>query len=437
MKGRRQTSRRETPERGGRLRAGALLDVRVERILPGGVGLAHAEGQTLFVSLAAPGDLARVNVESVRGRLAFASIAEVLEPSPARVEPPCPYFGRCGGCDFQQLSYEAQLAAKAEIIRDCLRRVARVEPPEEIRVEPSPEVWRYRSRARWQHDARRRLLGYYERGSHRVCDVADCPVAAPPVNARLLRLRGLLVEGRLPEAPEFEAVAGDEGVALDPAFEPGDDGEQVRRIGGETYRFDAGCFFQINHALLEPLVAEGLRGVGSENEKAESGDGDAVGGEVDAEGLTGEAKGGTALDLYSGVGLFTLPLARRFGRVVAVEGHPAAAHYARRNLADASLANARVETSAVGEWLTRHGSELGRADFVLLDPPRAGADSETLRGIVELRPSHISYVSCDPATLARDLRTLLDAGYRLDSLRAFDMFPQTHHVETVVHLFGP
>ena len=412
MKGRRPTQRRGAPERGRGLRAGALLDVRVERILPGGVGLAHAEGQTVFVSLAAPGDLARVRVESVRGRLAFASVVEVLEPSPARVEPPCPYFGRCGGCDFQQLSYEAQLAAKSEIIRDCLRRVAHVEPPDEITVEPSPEVWRYRSRARWQHDPLRRLLGYYERGSHRVCDVADCPVAAPPVNERLSRLRGLLKEGRLPQASEFEAVAGDEGVALDPPVETGDDGEQVRRINGETYRFDAGCFFQINHALLGPLVAEGLRGTEDAG-----------------------AAGGTALDLYSGVGLFTLPLARRFARVVAVEGNTASAVYARRNLADASLSNARVETAPVGEWLARHAAELGRADFVLLDPPRAGAEPEAVRGIVALRPRHISYVSCDPATLAHDLRALLDAGYRLDSVRAFDMFPQTHHVETVVHLF--
>jgi 23S rRNA (uracil1939-C5)-methyltransferase len=414
MKGRRHTPRREEPERGGRLRAGALLDVRIERLLPGGVGLAHAEGQTLLVGLAAPGDLARVRVESTKGRVAFASIAEVLEPSPARVEPPCPYFGRCGGCDFQQLSYEAQLEAKSEIIRDCLRRMARVEPPGEIVVEPSPEVWRYRARARWQHDPVRRHLGYYERGSHRVCDVADCPVAAPPVNERLLRLRSLMVEGRLPQASEFEAVAGDEGVALDPAVSPGDEGEQVRRIGGETYRFDAGCFFQINHALLEPLIAEGLRGT---------------------EPAAGEA-GGTALDLYSGVGLFTLPLARRFGRVVAVEGNPASADYARRNLSDASLSNARVETSAVGDWLARHADELGAADFVLLDPPRAGAEPEAVRGIIALHPRHISYVSCDPATLARDLRALLDAGYRIDSIRAFDMFPQTHHVETVVHLFN-
>src|SRR5215218_3421488 len=134
MKSRFRRPRREAAEGGGARRAGALLDVRVERILPGGVGLAHAEGQTLFVALAAPGDLARVRVESVRGRAAFASIVEVLEPSGVRAEPPCPYFGRCGGCDFQQLTYEAQLAAKADIIRDSLRRVAHAEPPAEIEV---------------------------------------------------------------------------------------------------------------------------------------------------------------------------------------------------------------------------------------------------------------------------------------------------------------
>ena len=245
--------------------------------------------------------------------------------------------------------------------------------------------------------------------SHRVCDVVECPVALPPVQERLTALRERMSAEELPEDfREFEAVAGDEGVALEPSVEPGDEREQLRRIGGETYRFDAGCFFQINHALLAPLVEEGLRGT------SEGGD--------------------TALDLYSGVGLFTLPLARRFRRVVAVEGNSASVRYARRNLSDASLTNARVETSAVGDWLERHAHELGRADFVLLDPPRAGAEPEAVRGIINLQPTHISYVSCDPATLARDLRLLLDAGYHIHSLRAFDMFPQTHHVETVVHL---
>jgi 23S rRNA (uracil1939-C5)-methyltransferase len=412
-------------------RAGAPeeFEVTIERILPGGVGLAHAEGRTVFVALAAPGDVARVRVESVRGRATFASIVEVLQPSPARVEPPCPYFGRCGGCDFQQLNYGAQLEAKVEIIRDSLRRVARVEPPADIHITPSPLEWRYRSRARWQHDSVRNFLGYYERGSHHVCDVVECPVAAPEVQTRLTRLRESMREGLLPpDAAEFEAVAGDNGVALAPAVEPGDEHEQTRLIAGERYRFDAGCFFQINHALLEPLVREGLRDA---REEAEDDDAN-----HDPAGNFNYVSGDTALDLYAGVGLFTLPLARRFGRVLAVEGNAASTAYARRNLADAGLSNARVETAAVGSWLARNAERLGSVDFLLLDPPRAGAEPEAVRGIVELNPRHISYVSCDPATLARDLLALTGAGYSLASVRAFDMFPQTHHVETVVHLYS-
>src|SRR3954467_2004571 len=153
----------------------ATVEVTIERILPGGFGLAHADGKTLFITLAAPGDRVRAKIERVQGRVAFASIQEIISPSPARVEPPCPYFGRCGGCDFQQLSYDAQLNAKVEIIRDCLRRIARIDFQDEIPITPSPDIWRYRSRAQWQRDAREMRLGYFERASHRVCDVAECP----------------------------------------------------------------------------------------------------------------------------------------------------------------------------------------------------------------------------------------------------------------------
>jgi 23S rRNA (uracil1939-C5)-methyltransferase len=404
-----------------RTAAGDVLEVRVERIVPGGAGLAHAAGLTLFVPLAAPGDLLRVRVERVKGRTGFASLVEVVEPGAERVEPPCPYFGRCGGCDFQQLTYEAQLRAKSEIIRDCLRRIAHLAPPDEIPITPSPAVWRYRSRARWQFDARHGRLGYYELGSHRVCDVAECPVVLPEVQTALSRLRAALVttaheaavqdadgdEPRGARAAEFQAVAGDDGVSLLPPLDGTDASERRRLIAGESYRFDAGCFFQINHALLEPLVAEALR-------RAEP--------------------GATAVDLYCGVGLFTLPLARRFARVVGVEANAAACRHARANLSDAGLPNARIEASPTGPWLSRRAAKIAPADFLLLDPPRAGADHETLAGILRLRPRRIAYVSCDPATLARDLRALSDGGYTLDSLAAFDMFPQTHHVETVAHL---
>lgn len=389
-------------------RAGPIIEVLIERILPGGAGLAHADGQTILVGLAAPGDHLRVRLERRRGNLAFASIVEIIEPSHARTEPPCPYFGRCGGCDFQQLTYEAQLAAKVEIIRDCLRRIARVDfTTEKIPITPSPAEWHYRSRAQWQYDALRNHLGYFERGSHNICDVASCPVLVPALEETLEDLRGRMREGTLPRAAaEFQAVAGDEGSSIFPAVDEQGTREVSRDIGSHRYRFSANGFFQINQELLGALIDDAI----------------------------GAARGETALDLYCGAGLFTLPLARRFARVTGVEAHDGAVAYARRNLAKARMENALIKCSTVSEWLAEHAASQADLDFLLLDPPRTGAEEGVIEGILSLSPRHISYVSCDPATLARDLRGLTQGGYTIDNIAAFDMFPQTHHIETVVRL---
>ncbi|HYG09720.1 MAG TPA: TRAM domain-containing protein, partial [Pyrinomonadaceae bacterium] len=236
MKRKHHRPHRESPRTEGKLSVGALLEVEIERIVPGGAGLAHADGYTVFVSLAAPGDRVRARVERVRGKVAFASVSEIIAPSPARVEPPCPYFGRCGGCDFQQLTYEAQLQAKVEIIRDCLRRIARIELPADIPITPSPTIWRYRSRARWQHDPVRQFLGYYELASHRICDVAECPVVLPEVQDKLAHLRTTLAGGEFDETEEFQAVAGDDGVSLLPPLTQDDARERFRDLAGERYR---------------------------------------------------------------------------------------------------------------------------------------------------------------------------------------------------------
>ena len=381
------------------------LIVDVERILPGGMGLAHAAGKTVFVSLAAPGDRVRVRIDRQQGDLLFASIAEIITPSPSRIEPPCPYFGRCGGCDFQQLTYEAQLAAKAEIIRDCLHRIARLENIPEIVVTGSPHEWRYRVRATWQIDQEQRQIGYYERGSRRVCDVADCAVLMPELQATLERVRSTEWNQFPRELQHLDAVTGENAVSLSPPFAEFETKELSLTVRGEVYQFNAEAFFQINRSLLGPLIDFAIA----------------------------EASGASVLDLYCGVGLFTLPLARQFQKVIAVESNPNAARFARRNLQRAALTNARVITATVTDWF-RDAATSGPVDFVLLDPPRAGAESAVIKGILDLNPKHISYVSCDPATLARDLKKLLAAGYTIQSLAAFDLFPQTHHVETVVRL---
>jgi 23S rRNA (uracil1939-C5)-methyltransferase len=383
------------------------LEVEVERILPGGVGLAHAGGKTVFVSLAAPGDRVRVRIDRRQGDLLFASIAEIITPSPLRVEPPCPYFGRCGGCDFQQLTYESQLAAKAEIIRDCLHRIARLEPMPEIVVTPSPNNWRYRMRATWQMDQELRAIGYYERGSRRVCDVADCAVLLPELQQTLEHVRATEWQQFPRDLKHLDAIAGENGVSLSPAFAEFATKELTLTVRDEVYQYNAETFFQINPSLLGPLIDAALQ----------------------------DANGETVLDLYCGVGLFTLPLARQFREVIAIESNAAAARFARRNLQRAGLANARVITATVADWF--RSAPPGPIDFVLLDPPRAGAESAVIKGILDLHPLAISYVSCDPATLARDLKKLIAVGYVIDSIAAFDLFPQTHHVETVVRLRRP
>jgi 23S rRNA (uracil1939-C5)-methyltransferase len=379
--------------------------VTIERILPGGVGLAHAEGKTVFVSLAAKGDRVRINIDREQGNLLFASITEILEPSPERIEPPCPYFGSCGGCDFQQLTYEAQLNAKSEIIRDCLHRIAKVEM-DEVPIVPSPEAWHYRARATWQIDPEQHAIGYYERGSRRVCDVAECAVLIPSLQTTFQQVRNTDA-GEFPaDMKHLDAVVGDNGVSLSPAFSSFHTNELTLKLGDENYNFNAGAFFQVNQSLLSQILNFALN----------------------------EIEGESALDLYCGVGLFTLPLSRRFKKVIGVDANPVATRFARRNLQHAGLSNAEIVTASVTDWIRSKTQMADGVGFVLLDPPRAGAENVVINGVLGLNPARICYVSCDPATLARDLKKLLAAGFKVDAISGFDMFPQTHHVETVVHL---
>jgi len=389
----------------------SILEVEIERILPGGVGLAHAQGRTLFVSLAAPGDKLRVQLDRISGRVGFASIKEIIKPSPVRVEPPCPYFGRCGGCDFQQMNYQAQLDAKIEIIRDCLQRIGGMKGgmkgADEIVIHASPKPWHYRARAKWQFDPAKGSLGYFERASHRVCDVEYCAVLVPELQQALEGLREKIRDNSFPSHhTEIEGIAGDRGVSLFPEPDASKSDELSWRIGDESYRLSAQAFFQINIELLEQLIAH----------------------------VTGNRSGRMAVDLYCGVGLFTLPLARKFDQVIGIESNATAARLAWRNLENAELSNGLIVSSRVTEGLVAHRASLDSVDFLLLDPPRSGVEPGVIDEIQRIGPRQICYVSCDPATLARDLKKLCDGGYSLDSIAAFDMFPPTHHVETVVHL---
>lgn len=389
-----------------------VIETTIERIVPGGFGLAHTTGRTLFVAGAAPGDRVKVRAGRVKGAVAWARVEEVLEPGPDRVEPEFPDVAACGVADFAHLTYDAQLAAKAAMVRDALARIGGIEAPQDLTVVPSPARWRYRSRAEWAFDPNHPAFGFHAAGSQRVCDIEADPFVVPALAAMFAELRAAALAGRLPdETREYRAAAAGDAVSIAPAPDGADPAPIVARVGEESLRHDARSFFQANEGMLEPLVAEALR-------YAEAPD-------------AGE---GLAIDLFCGVGLFTLPLARRFRRAIGVEADTSSAMFAQINAAEAGLANVRIAPQPVEEWLAGAYRSHGRPPFLLLDPPRTGLASAALHGILRLKPGRIAYVSCDPATLARDLKAMLAAGYELEDLTALDLFPQTHHVETVAHL---
>ena len=386
---------------------GETLTVKIEKIVPNGFGLAFAENLTVFVPLSAAGDRLRVKITQIKGKTAFAEIVEIVEPSPARVAPRCPYFGRCGGCDFQQMNYEAQLAAKVGIVRDCLSRIGKINYEPEIPIIGSPKPYEYRSRAQWHVDTRQRRIGYFQRKSHDVIDVETCPILVPDLENILKELRDTIEwESFWSGMVEIETAAagGEVSIYSTEIIEPTE--EIAFEAHGETYRHDATSFFQGNPFLIEPLI----------------------------EAAVGGASGATALDLYCGVGLFTLPLARKFAKVIGVEGYGKAVDFAERNVEQAQLENVEFKRENVGEWLKENAEQLKNTDFVLLDPPRTGTEKETIESLLKIKPRRISYVSCEPSTLARDLKILIENGCAIVSITAFDLFPQTHHVETVVRL---
>lgn len=405
--------KRQTTEAAGQRRyrstaVGEVLQVRIERLLPGGVGIGHLDGMTVLAGLAAPGDLAEVKVERVRDRTIFASVTGVTEPGPDRIEPPCPHYGVCGGCDLQHLSYAAQVAAKASFIQDSLRRIGGVDVGE-VEVTPSPKPWEYRSRVEWGLDPNVPAFGYRKRNSTELVDVTWCGILDPALDALRKQVRPLALDGDVPRAELRAATDGDD-VALSPALDGFGAKHLTAQIAGERLRFDADSFFQANLPLAGELASYVV------------------------ESATGGGATGFAVDLYCGVGLFTLPLARHFERVVGVEADAKSAGEAHENAKAAGLTNVTVSGLPVEQWLRRRGTRGEAPDVIVLDPPRTGVEAETLPWLHRIGPKRIVYVSCEPGTLARDIKVLLSEGYRVGAVRGFDMFPQTHHVEAVVTL---
>jgi len=452
------------------------LLLSIEKLIYGGDGLARtpqgADGRsmTVFMPFVLPGERVEADINQEKPGIARGSITQMIEASPDRVEARCPYFRQCGGCHYQHIPYERQLEFKAGILRETLQRIAKIELKSEILLHPSPP-WNYRNRTRLQvRTVPDFALGYFRISSREFLPVRECPISSPLINhvmARLVELGGLSCPAAVEEIELFADAADQHLLAW--AFCGGESDNQhlvrwaqslqheLPEISGVTffssrrrsaerrsselrieedgapadlkslaqsgaksiryrtkvheYQVSAASFFQGNRYLVDELVSV----------------------------VTSNASGHFALDLYAGVGLFSAVLARNFHHILGVEASQTAYGDLVHNVpANVKAVGARTEdflrNDSLGSDFPKGRPVRKSPDLVVLDPPRAGAGKMVIRSLVELGAPRVRYVSCDPATLARDLAPLLAAGYHIEEAHLFDLFPETFHIESVMLL---
>lgn len=428
------------------------IELRIEKLVYGGDGLGHDQGHTVFVPFVLPEETVSIQPLERRKKFIRGRVERVISASPQRVAAPCPHYGVCGGCNYQHISYDAQLQYKAEILRETLARLGRITWDGPIVPHGSP-AFGYRNRAQWKiaaspgatGDSAALAIGYFESGSQKLCPVRECPIVSPRIGEALAALAKVIAAGALPASlREAEAFADDADarLLLNLSFErletppeqiadklhaalPGIEtlllhdrradrfeligpGFLSYRVGEAVYRVGHLSFFQVNRFLLPELV----------------------------ELLLADARGGLALDLFAGVGLFSIQLARRFQRLVAVESNPAAVRDLQANLQQSGATSPACREASVETFLARWSE---KPDLVVLDPPRSGVSPEALKRLIKIAPRQIAYLSCDPATLARDLALLAGSAaqpgpYLISEVHLVDIFPQTYHMEVFVRL---
>jgi 23S rRNA (uracil1939-C5)-methyltransferase len=367
----------------------------IEKLVYGGEGLARLESKVVLVPFVLPGEVVSVEIERAKNDLWRGRLIEVLQPSPLRIAPGCPYFQRCGGCQYQHIDYPAQLEQKREILREVLQRVGKIEFAGEIGV-ISGEPWQYRNRVQLHMEGGK--VGYFAQGSRELVAIDHCPIASPKLNETI----GKINAGQAAAALELFTNETDVQVnvidrvprsALSALASLG----VTTPIVSEGFQVSRNSFFQVNRFLIDSLVQCALR----------------------------NAEGDWAVDLYAGVGLFATKLAERFGKVTAVESGSSSFRDLTHNFSQAAV-HANVE-----DYL---GSLRETPDFILADPPRAGLGKVVVKELARIRAPRLTIVSCDPATLARDLQGLTPEDYRIQNITLVDLFPQTFHLETVVEL---
>ena len=383
------------------------------------------DGRAVFVPFGLPGERVRSRLTEEKRGFARGELMEILDASPQRIIPRCKHFGVCGGCHYQNLPYEEQLKAKKEILRDQLTRIGRIENPPVQEIIASPNPWNYRNHVQF-HLTEEGKLGYVGAGTsfaQGIIPITECHLPEesidsfwpqlefePDTTIERVSLRTgkdddlmLILESDSPETPELEIEAE---ISVAHVFEEnvvviaGND-HLVIPVLGRGFRVSAASFFQVNTAPAEKMVQH----------------------LVDCLAVSSST---TLLDVYCGVGLFSAFLATNCGRVIGIESSPSACEDFSFNLNEFD----RVELyEGLAEEVIPYLK--AKPDIVLVDPPRAGLDKQVVDGILKLRPQIIAYVSCDPSTLARDSKRLMEGGYKLKQITPFDLFPQTYHIESI------
>jgi 23S rRNA (uracil1939-C5)-methyltransferase len=368
----------------------------IEKLVYGGEGLARLEGKVVLTPFVLPGEVVRVEIERAKNDLWRGRLIEVLQPSPSRITPGCPYFQRCGGCQYQHMDYAFQLEQKRAILREVLLRVGKIEFAGDIGV-ISGDPWQYRNRVQLHIESGK--VGYFGQGSRDLCAIDHCPIASPKLNETIGQIKASQASNTALEL--FTDETDVQVNVLDRV--PRSALNALVTLGVTTpidysgFQVSRNSFFQVNRFLIDQLVDCAIA----------------------------NAKGDWAVDLYAGVGLFSVKLAERFGKVTAVESSSSSSRDLAHNFTQAGV-TANVEDYLAGLNET--------PDFILADPPRAGLGKAAVRDLARIRAPRLTIVSCDPATLARDLQGLIAGGYRIEKLTLVDLFPQTFHLETVVEL---
>ena len=374
----------------------------IEKLVYGGEGLARLGGKVVLAPFVLPGEVVRAETERAKNDLWRGRLIEVLEPAASRVTPGCPYFQRCGGCQYQHLDYATQLEQKRAILRETLQRGGKIEFAGEIGT-ISGESWQYRNRVQLHIEDGK--VGYFAQGSRDLCAIDHCPIASPTLNTIIGKLQEMLAGFRSGSAA-IELFTNETDVQVNVMDRvPRQALSMFSTLGVTTpieyngFRVSRNSFFQVNRFLIDRLV----------------------------ECAVADAKGEWAVDLYAGVGLFSAKLAERFVKVTAVESSSSSFRDLTHNFAQAGV-NANVEDYLAGLEET--------PDFILADPPRTGLGKMAVKELARIRASHLTIVSCDPATLARDLQGLIANNYWIGKITLVDLFPQTFHLETVVELYA-